>query len=207
VINKNSQKGFTLIEVIVAIAVVAILAGMITPSIIKHMDDSKRARALNDCHVIGSAIGSFYKDLGRMPTMDAAGATSVTLLVGTGNIPTLAAGVTTWNSATTVATCDLLSNHLSANSPKSQTANMYPTTTSAPGSELVWRGPYQPSIPADPWGNRYAVNIGNMTSAYPVVWVISPGPDGIIQTSFNPAAPAAGTTLNVTGDDIAFRIQ
>jgi prepilin-type N-terminal cleavage/methylation domain-containing protein len=207
VINKNSQKGFTLIEVIVAIAVVAILAGIITPSIIKHLDDSKRARAQNDCQVIGSAIGTFYKDLGRMPTMDSAGASTVTLLVGDGNIPALGTGVTLWNTATTVATCDLLSNHLSANSPKSQTTKIYPTTATAPGSEFVWRGPYQPNIPADPWGNRYAINIGNMTGVYPVVWVISPGPDGIVQTPFSPAAPAAGTTLNASGDDIVYRLR
>ncbi len=206
-INKNNQKGFTLIEVIVAIAVVAILAGVITPSIIKHLDDSKRARAQNDCLVIGSAIGSFYKDVARMPNMNAAGAAGVTLLVSTGNTPTLAAGVTLWNAATTAAACDLLSNHMSANTPKSQATNLYPTTATAPGSEFVWRGPYQPSFPADPWGNRYAVNIGNATAATPVVWVLSAGPDGIIQTSFSPAAPAVGTTLTASGDDIVYRIQ
>jgi hypothetical protein len=131
----------------------------------------------------------------------------VTLLAGAGNIPALATGVTTWNSATTVATCDLLSNHLSANTPKSQSTNIYPTTTTAPGSEFIWRGPYQSSIQADPWGYRYAINIGNMTGAYPAVWVISAGPDGIIQTAFSPTAPAVGTTLMASGDDIAYRIQ
>lgn len=203
--NKSDQKGFTLIEVIVAIAVVAILAGIITPSVIKHLDDSKRARAQNDCLVIGSAIGSFYKDVARMPNMNAAGAAGVTLLVGAGNIPALAAGVTTWNDATTVATCDLLSNHLSADTPKSQSTNIYPTTTSMPGSEFVWRGPYQASFPSDPWGNRYAVNIGNATGN--ALWVLSAGPDGIIQTTFAPAAPAVGTTLAASGDDIVYRLK
>jgi prepilin-type N-terminal cleavage/methylation domain-containing protein len=201
--NRNDEKGFTLIEVIVAIAVVAILAGVITPSVIKHLDDSKKARAQNDCLVIGSAIGSFYKDVSRMPTMNATGTAGVTLLVSTGNIPTMAAGIATWNTATTVATCDLLSNHLSANTPKSQAVNKYPTT----GSSAVWSGPYQPSFPEDPWGNRYAVNIGNMTTPSSPAWVLSAGPDGIIQTSFSPAAPAAGTTINTSGDDIAYRIQ
>lgn len=206
-INRNNERGFTLIEVIVAIAVVAILAGVITPSVIKHLDDSKQARAQNDCLVIGSAIAGFYKDVGRMPNMNATGAAGVTLLVSTGSIPALATSITTWDAATTVATSDLLSNHLSANTPKSQAANIYPTTTTAPGSPTVWRGPYQPSFPADPWGRRYAVNVGNMTTPSSPVWVLSAGPDGIIQTSFSPAAPAIGSTINTSGDDIAYRIQ
>jgi len=205
--NRKDERGFTLIEVIVAIAVVAILAGIITPSVIKHLDDSKRARAQNDCVVIGSTIASFYKDVARMPNMNAAGTAGITLLVSDGNIPT----GNGWNTATTAATCDLLSNHLSANTPKSQTTNMYPTTTTNPGSEFVWRGPYQNNFPADPWGNRYAVNIGNFVAAAGAnsnaVWVISAGPDGIIQTAVNPATPAAGTTLTAQGDDIVYRIR
>jgi prepilin-type N-terminal cleavage/methylation domain-containing protein len=210
VINKHSQKGFTLIEVIVAIAVVAILAGIITPSVIKHLDDSKRARAQNDCLVIGAAIGSFYKDVARFPNMNAAGAPNVTLLVSQGNIPAMGTGVTTWNAATTAAACDLLSNHLTDDTPKNQSTNIYPTATTAPGSEFIWRGPYQTSFPADPWGNRYAVNIGNATSTSTnsnAVWVLSAGPDGRIQTSFNPAQPAVGTTLTASGDDIVYRLK
>lgn len=208
VVNRKGERGFTLIEVIVAIAVVAILAGIITPSVIKHIDDSKRARAQNDCLVIGSTIASFYKDVARMPNMNAAGAVGITLLVSDGNIPT---GIAGWRTATTAATCDLLANQMSANTPKAQTTNVYPTVATAPGSEFVWRGPYQASFPADPWGNRYAVNIGNMTSVNPAlsnaVWVLSAGPDGIIQTAVNPAAPAAGTTLAPSGDDIVYRIK
>ncbi len=203
--NTKGQRGFTLIEVIVAIAVVAILAGIITPSVIKHLDDSKRARAQNDCIVIAAAIGSFYKDLGRMPNMNASGAAGINLLVSRGNIPALASGITLWNEATSAADCNLLSNHLSANTPKNQTTNVYPTTTTQPGSESVWRGPYQPDFPPDPWGNRYAVNIGNMSGN--AVWVLSAGPDGIIQTPFAPAAPSPGQTLLASGDDIAYRIR
>ena len=209
--HNNSSKGFTLIEVIIAIAVVAILAGIITPSVIKHLDDSKRARAKNDCLVIGSAIASFYKDVARMPNMNASGGVGVTLLASEGNIPTLASGVTAWNRATTTGNSDFLSNHLGANTPKSQTTNVYPTPTSAPGVEAAWRGPYQTDFPADPWGNRYAVNIGNATSTSTTlsnaVWVLSAGPDGIIQTPFNPALPAPGTVLSSSGDDIVFRLK
>ena len=209
--NIRGERGFTLIEVIVAIAVVAILAGIITPSVIKHIDDSKRARAQNDCLVVGSAIASFYKDVARMPNMNSAGTAGITLLVSDGNTPTLASGITIWNRATTNAATDLLSNHLTVNAPKGQSGIIYPTTTSAPGSEFTWRGPYQPSFPSDPWGNRYAVNIGNMTGTNPslsnAVWVLSAGPDGIIQTAFNPGLPPAGTTLATSGDDIVYRIR
>ncbi len=205
--KSNNQQGFTLIEVIVAIAVVAILAGIITPSVVKHLDDSKHSRAQNDCLVIGSALGSFYKDLGRWPNMNASGAVGVTLLVSQGNTPAVASGVSTWNSATALTSVDLLSNHLSANSPKTQTANKYP----ASGSEFVWRGPYQTDFPPDPWGNRYAVNIGNMlvstATTSNAVWVLSAGRDGIIQTPWNPAAPATGGTLAASGDDIVYRLK
>jgi prepilin-type N-terminal cleavage/methylation domain-containing protein len=205
--NSDKQQGFTLIEVIVAIAVVAILAGIITPSVIKHLDDSKHSRAQNDCLVIGSSIGSFYKDAGRWPNMNATGAVGVTLLVSQGNIPAVAGGVANWNTATSNAAVDLLSNHLSANTPKTQTASVYPI----PPAELAWRGPYQIDFPADPWGNRYAVNIGNMAVTAPAtsnaVWVLSAGPDGIIQTLWNPATPVTGTTLTASGDDIVYRIK
>jgi prepilin-type N-terminal cleavage/methylation domain-containing protein len=210
--NRSDQRGFTLIEVIVAIAVVAILAGIITPSVIKHLDDSKRARAQNDCLVIGAAIANFYKDLGRWPNMNAAGGNGITLLVSDGNIPALGAGITLWNAATTAATCDLLLNQLAANNPKAQNTNIYPTSATAPGSNFIWLGPYQTSFPADPWGNRYAVNIGNMINntnnalSY-AVWVLSAGPNGTIETNFNPNAPAMGTTLAAGGDDIVYRIK
>jgi len=209
--NKN-QKGFTLTEVVVAIAVVAILAGTITPSVIKHLNDSKRARALNECQVIGTALANFYKDVGRMPNMTNTGAIGGTTmaLVGVGNIPS---GPAQWIAAVGTGTnaTDLLSNHLTANTPQGQTGSIYPNSTSAPGTELQWRGPYHDSFPPDPWGNRYAVNIGNWVNTTATtsnaVWALSAGPDGIIQTAFNPAAPSTGQTLTTSGDDIVFRIR
>jgi hypothetical protein len=180
---------------------------VITPSVIKHLDDSKRARAKNDCLVIGSAIGNFYKDTGRMPTMNASGAQNLLLLVSEGNIPAHAAGVTNWYTATTNARVDLLSNHLSADTPKSQTTNIYPTT-----GDFAWRGSYLTEFPADPWGNRYAVNIGNTYNntnaalSY-AVWVLSAGPNGTLETEFNPNVPAVGTTLVTGGDDIVYRLK
>jgi len=197
--TQNGQKGFTLIEVIVAIAVVAILAGIITPSVIKHLDDSRRARALNDCSTIAAAVASFYKDLGQLPNLTLT-PTNQVVLVGSGNTPTSSAAANDlWITATTAANADLLTYHLAQNRPKNLTTTIYPTTA---GAELIWRGPYQGTFPADPWGNRYAINIGASTNAAYSVCVLSAGPDGIVQTPFN-----LGFTANAGGDDIIFRIK
>ena len=199
--KKSSVKGFTLIEVIVAIAVVALLAGIITPSVIKHIGDSKRARAQNDALVIGAAMASFYKDVGIWPTKSAPAAYNLVLVVGDGNTPTNAgAGTANWVLASGAATADLLAYHLISNQPKNAVANAYPVV-----GEISWKGPYQNNLPADPWGNRYAVNVGNFAGAN-AVWVLSAGPDGIIQTPFNQAIPANGV-LTTTGDDIGYRMK
>lgn len=194
----RGRKGFTLIEVIVAIAVVAILAGIITPSIMKHLDDAKKARALNDCQVIGAAIASFYKDVGRWPTKDSASTYALTVLYGSGNLPS--AGTTSWTLSG--STIDLLHNHLTRNAPMGSTSNAYSTTVAG----ASWNGPYQPTFPADPWGNAYVVNIGRTSNKTYVVWVLSAGPDSTINTAYAQSAQAA-TPPTTTNDDIGFRLQ
>jgi prepilin-type N-terminal cleavage/methylation domain-containing protein len=198
--NHSRSQAFTLVEVIVAIAVAALLAGIITPSVIKHLDDSKRVRAQNDTLAIGAAIASFYKDVGRWPTKNTATSFDLILIVGDGNTPIATGPAADWALPATAANADLMAYHLISNQPKNAVANAYSTT-----ADSIWKGPYRPTLPADPWGNRYAVNIGNTVGAN-AVWVLSAGPDGIVQTAFNQAVLANGV-ITTAGDDIGYRMK
>ncbi len=201
--RRNS--GFTLIEVIVVIAVVAILAAILTPTIVKNVDDSKVARAKNEVQVIGAAMTSFYKDLGRWPTSNGSDAYDrLYMLNGPGNTPRYDGTVThanwwvAYRDASTVG--DLFTNHLIKNDPKGGTWD-YPTT-----GDYKWHGPYLAEIKADPWGSYYACNVHYFyyPSGQPdAVFVWSPGPDRQADTQFDQAMDTAA----LGDDDIGMRLK
>jgi len=200
--NQTQDAGFTLIEVIVVIAVVAILAAILTPTITKNIDDSKRARAVNECQVMAASLVSFYKDLGRWPARSNVTDNYLYIIYGEGVIPTNAGGTTAWwtgGGGWGGGRQDTLSNQLIANTPTT-TGTSYPTT-----GELAWRGPYATEYKADPWGNRYACNVRYLweVAANNAAWVLSAGPNGQIETAANQniVNPALG------GDDIVGRIK
>ncbi len=193
------EAGFTLIEVVVVIAVIAILAAILAPSIIKHVDDAKISRAKAETKVIASAITSFYKDLGQWPVgTDPANPVQV-LYTYEGNDPTPRSGsaqYTRWINLTPRA---VLRDHLIRN--RDSSGYIYPRT-----GTYAWKGPYATSFSADPWGNRYLINIGRINVTGAVVWVLSAGPNGLIETPFNQAD--TGTAPATTGgDDIGFRLK
>jgi len=200
----SHNKGFTLIEMVVVLAVVAILAAILTPTISKNINDAKIARATNEAQVIAASIGSFFKDTGRWPTSDGSDLTdNVELLYGPGDEPAADAGgtnVNNWLRDTTSWETDEFGNHLIQNNPGAD-ATDYPTAATL---ELRWRGPYLTEIKADPWGSHYACNIiytYNTTTNAVCVW--SAGPDRTASVD----AIQAATTFALNGDDIVYRIQ
>jgi prepilin-type N-terminal cleavage/methylation domain-containing protein len=198
-VRKN--EGFTLVEVVVVIAVVAILAAILAPSIVKHIDDSKIAKAKSETQVLGAAITSFYKDVGQWPTAVPAAVTPIDLLATqVGGLPTVpgGAGFADWaGDPAADADADYLEAHMLSNTPK---GGAYPAV-----GEVAWKGPYQNIFSADPWGNAYLVNIVDMSAApAEAVWVISAGPNGTMDTDANQVLTAPPV---IEGDDIGFRIR
>jgi hypothetical protein len=84
-----------------------------------------------------------------------------------------------------------LEDHLMVNTPG------YATRQSGPRFVAGgWRGAYLSALTPDPWGRRYAINVRSYTSVAADTIVLSPGPNGIVETAFD----ADGLTPG--GDDI-----
>lgn len=200
--------GFTLIELTVVLAVIVTLALVLTPSIANFINDSRVAKARNDCLTLGNAIFQFYRDTGFFPVWrlaqnGGAGIPSnrLQVLASRGNAP-LEDVPSLWSTGATGGLAEQLVNN----------APGYALKT--PTSQFGWNGPYfSNDIGADPWGNRYLVNIGLIDTSpgaatlsgqqKMAVWVLSAGPNGTIETPFT--MPILNAVAG--GDDIAYRVQ
>jgi general secretion pathway protein G len=64
------QRGFTLIEVMVVIAILGILAALIVPKIMSRPDEARRAAAKVDIGSIMQSLDLYRLDNGRYPTQE-----------------------------------------------------------------------------------------------------------------------------------------
>ncbi len=59
--------GFTLMEIIIAVAIVAILAGTIAPMAFKEMIKAREEATVKELKILNLALVAFYEDTGRFP--------------------------------------------------------------------------------------------------------------------------------------------
>ncbi len=64
---KHKQQGFTLMEMIGVMAVIAILAAMATPKVFDAIEDGKANAFVQEANIIKLAAVEYYKDTGRWP--------------------------------------------------------------------------------------------------------------------------------------------
>ncbi len=174
---RKREQGFTLIEMIVTVAIIASLAAILVPIVSSELGDTAQSRALGDCQRIGTAITQYIKDTRIFPT-GPSGDDSIEYLLGTGTEQT------TNGLADDGGDAGLLADYL---------------TDGATNGGSLWAGPYMQQVPNDPWGNPYVVNVNGYYDNTEYVWVVSSGPNGDVDTG------ADDTVLQ--GDDIGVLID
>lgn len=151
------EGGFTLIEMIVVVAIIAALAAILVPIVSSELADAETTKAVGDCQRIGAAVTQYIKDTRTFPT-GPGGDNSVRWLRGDGTQPT----TNPFDDGTDATLVSFL-------------------TAGTTNGGALWNGPYMQEVGADPWGNCYIVNVhGYYSGEY--VWVLSAGPNGDFDT-------------------------
>jgi general secretion pathway protein G len=68
--STRRQRAFTLIEIMVVIAILGILAALIVPKIMSRPDEARRVAAKQDIGTIMQALNLYRLDNGRYPSQD-----------------------------------------------------------------------------------------------------------------------------------------
>lgn len=66
--RRRHTRGFTLIEILVVIVVIAILATLVAPNIFQNLGAAKSATAKSQIEMLGTALDAYRLDNGRYPT-------------------------------------------------------------------------------------------------------------------------------------------
>jgi prepilin-type N-terminal cleavage/methylation domain-containing protein len=187
--KRSGTRGFSMMELVVVLAVIAILATLITPIITSYVDKAKINKATNDVRNLATALNQFNNDTKLFPIFTAPvqvpNGTVYEVLASEGLDPAQATGITGW----------ITTNEGSVKSLLNENALLLAT-----GGRSAWNGPYTGGVGEDPWGSKYLVTAralrpgSNLTA-----FVLSAGPNRSIETTFD---QTRGTTFTVGGDDI-----
>jgi len=210
---RTRDAGFTLIEIVIAVAIVGIFAAVLSPMVFRHLEDAKISKAASEAEILGTAILSYYKDVGKWPYTDLNGPsgngidrllTFTQVPTGKGDDP--GEGAQKWGN---FGKTKQLGDYLFSNNPDDDTgsgATGQKDEDWATSGQGAWRGPYIEKYEFhDPWHNSYVVNSryfpGGKYKGDVIhkVMVLSAGPDGKWSTSFNDATSEA-----IAGDDIGY---
>ena len=139
----NNRRGFTLIETVVTVGLLAVLASFVVPSVIRKADAADPVKVANDLNAIATAIQTFTTDLkGILP----------------GDIQDLTQPILVNTVCNRASPCDSTVTHRTAYSAQ---------------QALLWRGPYlAASLERDPNAllrSGYVADISNTLTRFDAV--------------------------------------
>ena len=204
---RKDSKGFTLVEVTIILLVLVILSGILLPTIERFIDLARYVKVKEDVGMIAAVIELWKVDncTRIFKVNGASGSQSsdnrVDLLVSaispatgipdTGMFAPVGVGssatsdsnwLAVYTGAAGAFNVDTMDNQLVTNTPMG--GGKYPSPGVSPVS-CGWRGAYiSGPIGPDPWGTRYMANVMFLGSSPNDVFVLSAGPDKIVQTPF-----------------------
>ena len=135
----KEKKGFTLIEVIVVLAVLGVLAAVLTPMITGYVRDARLRRAQADTRMIAAAVQACAKDLADYPIWVDGKKRSANdkvfdaLYTNDGDTPATERGV----SIPSTSQMDTIENQLVDNKPSGHASYAYPITPGATNTMLM----------------------------------------------------------------------
>jgi prepilin-type N-terminal cleavage/methylation domain-containing protein len=196
--TKSNCRGFTLMETMVTLAILVLLATILTPIVTKYVDEARLVRAQLEAQKIADALLNFNKNTGKWAIFQS-GVNITTLsaiyttLGGPGSDPACSGCTADWLSANRGS----LASILETNAPSYTVQGKY-----------AWRGPYISQIGTDPWGNAYLVNASSLAfGVNRAAFVLSAGPNGTIETTFTQNIGSGSSAVSIGGDDIVARIR
>ena len=71
-ISKVAERGFTLLELLVVLAIIALLMGVVGPQVMKHLGSSKNKAAKVQIEDFGLALDMYKLDVGVYPSTEQA---------------------------------------------------------------------------------------------------------------------------------------
>jgi len=171
--------GFSTIETAAVLGAMSAATVGAAPHLKQYLETARQLKAVGEVRVISLSITRLMLDIGQIRS----GPARPSLLVGPGSVPGGdEPSVQPWLAPIDDTATETLEGHLIMN---------------VAGYDERWRGPYMEGLGPDPWGSRYAANVGLFSAGKQTVMTLSAGPNKIIETAF------AQTGLRLGGDDIA----